>query len=120
MHNEESILSVDEYGTKQWRNKDGEFHRIGGPAYESHNGDKGWFTKGRFHRIDGPAVEIDGYKVWYHCGEKHRIDGPAVYEGEVRQFYLRGVHFKTKDAFFEALTPEEKEIALFSENFLNA
>lgn len=120
MHNEESILSVDEYGTKRWRNKDGELHRIDGPAVESHNGDKGWFTKGRFHRIDGPAVEMVGYKVWYHCGEKHRIDGPAVYEDEAKRFYLRGKYFKTKEAFFDALTDEEKSIALFSEDFLNA
>jgi hypothetical protein len=27
--------------------------------------------------------------------------------------------FVTKDKFFEALTEEEKEIALFSEDFLN-
>ena len=121
MRKEESTLTIDKYGTKQWRNKDGEFHRIGGPAYESHNGDKGWFTKGRFHRIDGPAVEYgNGNKAWWQNGKLHRIDGPAVYNGELKQFYLRGEYFKTKEAFFEALTPEEKEIALFSEDFHNA
>jgi hypothetical protein len=75
MHNEESILSIDEYGTKRWRNK-----------------------MAKLHRIDGPAVEY----------------------GEAKRFYLRGKYFKTKEAFFDALTDEEKSIALFSEDFHNA
>ena len=97
MHNEESDLTIDIYGHKRYKNK-----------------------AGKLHRIDGPAVEMGGYKVWYHCGARHRIDGPAVYDGEVKQFYLRGQYFETKEAFFEALTDKEKEIALFSEAFLNA
>ena len=144
MREEESILSIDEYGTKQWRNKDRVLHRIDGPAIEYTNRDKEWHKNGKLHRIDGPAVEYgDGTKEWYkmgklhridgpaveYCngnkawwqnGKLHRIDGPAVYNGELKQFYLRGEYFKTKEAFFEALTPEEKEIALFSKAFLNA
>ena len=64
------------------------------------NGDKFWRNKeGKLHRIDGPAVEYgNGAKHWYQNGVLHR----------------------TKEAFFEALTDEEKYIALFSEDFLNA
>jgi hypothetical protein len=120
MRKEESILSIDKCGTKRWQNKNGELHRIRGPAIEFNNGVKHWYQNGVLHRIDGPAVEMVGYKVWYYRGAKHRIDGPAVCDGELKQFYLRGVHFKTKEAFFDALTDEEKKIALFSEDFHNA
>jgi hypothetical protein len=76
MHEEESIMIIDKFGDKKWRNKNGEFHRIDGPAVECQDGDKYWYIKGKY--------------------------------------------FKEKEAFFEALTDEEKEIALFSEDFLNA
>jgi hypothetical protein len=99
MHNEESILSIDEYGTKRWRNKDGVLHRIGGPAVHYSSGTKRWLQDGELHRIDGPAIEwANGRKA----------------------FYLGGKYFKTKEAFFEVLTDKEKKIALFSEAFLNA
>jgi hypothetical protein len=121
MREEESTLTIDENGDKYWRNKKGKLHRIDGPAIELTNGTKYWYQNGVLHRIDGPAVEYgNGNKAWWQNGKLHRIDGPAVYNGELKQFYLRGEYFKTKEAFFEALTPEEKEIALFSENFLNA
>ena len=64
------------------------------------HGDKYWRNKkGKLHRIDGPAVEyVDGYKEWH----------------------IRDVYFATKEAFFDALTDKEKEIAIFSEDFHNA
>ena len=121
MREEESTFTIDENGTKQWRNKDRVLHRIDGPAVEYTNRDKEWHKNGKLHRIDGPAIEYgNGNKTWYQMGKLHRIDGPAVYNGELKQFYLRGEYFKTKEAFFEALTDKEKEIALFSEAFLNA
>ena len=99
MREEESTLTINEHGDKVWRNKEGNWHRIGGPAIEYSNGTKYWFDNGKQHRIDGPAVEYsDGDKSWY----------------------LRGKYFESKEAFFEALTDEEKEIALSSEVFLNA
>jgi hypothetical protein len=93
----EYFIELDNFGNKIWRNKDGEFHRIGGPAFEYANGDKFWFQNGKLHRLDGPAVEMTNYKAW--C--------------------KNGVKFPDKDSFFEALTEEEKKIALFSEDFLN-
>jgi hypothetical protein len=94
----ESILVVDLNGTKLWKNKNNQFHRIDGPAVEYSDGDKVWYQNDKLHRIDGPAIEYnDGKKYWYK----------------------NGIRFENKDNFFEALTEEEKEIALFSEYFLN-
>ena len=54
-------------------------------------------------------------------GKLHRIDGPAVEcsDGD-KEWHIRDVYFATKEAFFDALNNEEKSIALFSEDFLNA
>ena len=67
------------------------------------------------------TINKNGDKFWKNKeGKYHRIDGPAVEYGEAKRFYLRGKYFKTKEAFFDALTDEEKSIALFSEDFHNA
>ena len=59
-------VTVDEYGTIRWRNEDGQFHRLDGPAVESTNGDKFWHKNGRLHCLDGPAIEwSNGNKLWY-------------------------------------------------------
>ena len=106
MLKEKSILTVDEHGDKVWRNKEGNWHRIGGPAIEYSSGTKYWFDNGKQHRIDGPAVEWNSERVEWSSGR--------------RDWYLRGKYFESKEAFFEALTDEEKSIALFSEDFHNA
>lgn len=99
MCGEESIMTIDRYGTKRWRNKKGEYHRIGGPAVEWYDGDMEWRINGRLHRIDGPAIKYVGASI---------------------KWVLRGLSYDTKEDFFEALTDEEKSIAIFSEDFLNA
>jgi len=91
------FIEIDNFGNKLWRNKDGEFHRLDGPAVEFADGDKQWWIKGNLHRSDGPAIELGSYKAWWKDGRK----------------------FPDKDSFFEALTEEEKKIAIFSEDFLN-
>jgi hypothetical protein len=49
--------------------------------------------------LDGPAlIFISGAKFWYKDGNK----------------------FKNKDTFFRSLNKKEKELALFSEDFLNS
>jgi hypothetical protein len=98
LNSEESVLTIDKNGTKRWRNKNGELHRVGGPAIEYSDGNKSWYQNGLCHRIDGPAFEYtDGSKLWY----------------------LAGKFFENKEDLFDALTDEEKEIALFSEDFHN-
>ena len=59
--------------------KNGERHRVDGPAVEYFNGSKRWYKNGELHREDGPAVEyFNGSGHWYKNGELHREDGPAV------------------------------------------
>ena len=145
MREEAPILTIDENGDKYWRNKEGELHRIDGPAAEYSDGRKEWHKNGKLHRIDGPAIECsDGRKEWYQMGKRHRIDGPAAeysdgdkfwcqngkihridgpaaeYNDGTKEWYIGNERFESKEAFFEALTDKEKEIALFSEDFLNA
>jgi hypothetical protein len=103
-----------------WRNKNGSYHRIDGPAFINTRS-IAWFINGKLHRIGGPAVICsDGCNHWFQNGKLHRVDGPAIeYKDGDIHWYLAGKEFKNKEAFFEALTDEEKSIALFSEDFHN-
>jgi hypothetical protein len=56
-------------GSKQWF-KNGQLHRVDGPANEYDYGRKEWWVNGNRHREDGPAVEWeDGTHVWYWNGD---------------------------------------------------
>ena len=58
-------------------------------------------------------------KEWWINGKRHREDGPAIIfrDGEVN-WYLNHIYFRTKEAWFEALTEEQKAKALYSESFI--
>ena len=65
----ESTLRVGRNSTKVWRNKQGLFHRLEGPAIEGTDGHKQWWINGKLHRLDGPAIEYaGGIKFWYIDG----------------------------------------------------
>ena len=49
---------VDKDGTIYYKNENGQFHRLNGPAIEYPYGTKEWYINGRLHREDGPA------KIW--------------------------------------------------------
>jgi hypothetical protein len=89
---------IDYNGSKFWKNKKNQLHRIGGPAVDHFDGSKSWYVNDKLHRLDGPAM---------------------VWPSGNNQWYKNNVRFKNKEKFFEALTEAEKEIALFSEDFLN-
>ena len=118
---DESYFEVDELGTKYWKNKKGLLHRINGPAMEYSSGSKHWYKDGKRHRLNGPAVEyIGGHKEWYQNGLRHRLDGPSyIHSSGTKYWYKNGALFKNKESFFDTLTEEEKEIALFSEDFFD-
>jgi hypothetical protein len=62
----ESTMTIDEFGHKRWRLPNGKWHRVDGPAIERVNGDKFWRLNGKLHRVDGPAIEwANGDKAWY-------------------------------------------------------
>lgn len=85
----------------EFKNKDGKYHRIDGPAVEYTNGDKKWYINGKLHRENGPAVELtNGNKHWYINGIRNRIDGPAVeYADGHKSWYILGYFFNKKPTF---------------------
>jgi hypothetical protein len=121
LHREDGPAVIWQDGTKFWY-YNGKRHREDGPAYiEKRNGYKEWYNNGKLHREDGPARERhDGIKAWYLNGKCHRLDGPAVIsnDGEVK-WYLNGIPY-SKEKWFEELTEEQKEKALYSEYFIRS
>ena len=89
---EESQMEVDENGDKTWTNKQGQLHRLNGPAADYTNGAKEWWVNGKRHREDGPAIKWeDGHQEWWINGKLHRKDGPAVEYGDGRkEWWLNG------------------------------
>ena len=81
-----------------------------------------YYIKGTkiLHREDGPAVVYpNGRFEWWVNGQRHRVDGPAaIWLGVGIEWYIDGIYFPTKEAWFDALTEEQKEKALQSEYFI--
>ena len=72
--------------------------------------------KGLLHRLDGPAREYsDGYKSWWVDGKRHRVDGPAVEcKNGYKEWFIKGVFFKNKECWFNALAKDEQITYLFN------
>ena len=83
---------VDCNGTIRYYNKQGQMHRVWGPAVKYAYGTQVWYQNGKPHRVGGPAVvNADGGRVWYQDGLLHRLDGPAVISVEGGQsWYING------------------------------
>ena len=106
-------------GYQEWY-KYGLLHREGGPAITDILGLEEWYINGKPHRIGGPArIYSDGREEWCVDGWRHRVDGPAIKDGELQLFFLNGRYFPSKEAWFEALTPDQQQKMLFSEYFVN-
>ena len=59
---------VDEQGTTCWY-KNGELHRLDGPAVIYADGTESWYKNGLLHREHGPAViHASGYKWFFKNG----------------------------------------------------
>ena len=91
--NSKSTMIVEKDGTKIWKNKEGQYHRVDGPAIEYASGSKEWYFNGFFHHEDGPACEYaDGTKHWYINGNLHRTDGPAVeWSSGTKEWFVNGL-----------------------------
>ena len=89
---------IDANGNKIWRNANGQYHRLDGPAVIKADGTKGWYVNGKRHRLDGPAIEwADGDKLWYVNGELHRLDGPAIeYADGTKAWYIDDKQYTEK------------------------
>ena len=120
LHKEDGPAQIFPSGGRVWY-RYGKKHRLDGPALEYCNGYKEWWINGLLHRVDGPAIfQEDVIEEWYINGKPHRVDGPAIidYEG-LEEWYINGKPFKTKEAWFEALTLEQQQKMLFLEYFIN-
>jgi hypothetical protein len=94
-------------------------HREDGPAVIWEDGQKEWFYKGARHRLDGPAViHSDRTEEWWVNGRLHREDGPAIIYGDGDLEWYLDYNILSKEAWFEALTEEQKVKALYSEYFI--
>ena len=114
------ICKTNSNGAKEWY-LNGKLHREDGPAVENSYGYKKWLLNGEPHREDGPAIEYpDGAKEWFLNGKYHREDGPA-YEGSngTKEWWLNDKSF-SKEEWFEQLTEEQQEKALFSSEVMTS
>jgi hypothetical protein len=73
------------------------------------NGDRGWYKEGNIHRLDGPAIEYsNGTKFWRIEGISHRTDGPAVeYPDGTKEWWIEGKNYSENK--FKSLT----ELSIF-------
>ena len=79
-------------GTIEWRNENGELHRIDGPAVIYPRGTQSWWLNHKRHRLDGPAIiRVDGTQEWYVNDKLHRLDGPAIiWSDKIQEWYVKG------------------------------
>jgi uncharacterized protein YxjI len=91
-------IAMNEY-RKEYHTRDGQLHRLDGPAVEYTDGYKAYYVNGQLHRLDGPAVEdADGYKVYYVNSQKHRLDGPAVEDADgYKAYYVNGKKYSEQE-----------------------
>jgi hypothetical protein len=101
---DESTLTIDEFGHKRWRLPNGKLHCVDGPAVEYTDGHKHWYLNDIRHRLDGPAVEYaDGTKLWYQNNLSHREDGPAdEWANGDKTWWLNGRYYYNFDEWLEA------------------
>jgi len=66
-----AIIKIEEESTIHYL-KDGYYHRLDGPAFESEKGDFMWYKNGELHREDGPAyIKDDGSETWFINGTEY-------------------------------------------------
>lgn len=85
---------------KVYRDKDGKYHKIYGPAYISNIYDiEIWYKHGLYHRNDGgPALRHKSTFLWYQEDKLHRLDGPAVVsKGNPKEYWINGQKLSPKE-----------------------
>ena len=100
------------YPDIEYRNLEGQLHRIYGPAYISKTFDvEAWFKNGKRHRIGGPAYIHRYNMVWFKDDKLHNLEGPAVVEkGGPKQYWINGKSFTEKQYNWEIARRKRKGI----------
>lgn len=84
------------YNKTVWRNEDGQFHRLDGPAIIWEDESTEWLVNDLRHRTDGPAIEFKHVKEWWVDGSRHRTDGPAVlFTNGHKEWWINGKRHRT-------------------------
>ena len=70
---EEGRLVPDRDFKEIWKDKEGYFHRLNGPAIIYTDGDMDWYIHGQRHRDDGPAIDWPYGRIeeWWKDGEPY-------------------------------------------------
>ncbi len=104
MEHEEYIVRVYDDRT-EWLNKEGQLHRVGGPAVEYANGDKAYYQNGQLHRLGSPAfTKANGFKTYLKNGFFHRIDGPAIISSDGHEEHWIEGKFYLKEEFLKKIS----------------
>jgi hypothetical protein len=91
--NEDKPAFINGNGTLAWY-KNGEQHRLRGPAVIGANGTLYWYKNGKLHRDSGlPAyIGANGKLQWRKNGRKHRVSGPAIiHPNNKHEYWIDGV-----------------------------
>lgn len=82
-----------------YRNANGAYHRLYGPAYVSRVYEiEAWYKNGKLHREDGPAYIHKSANFWFLEGKLHRLNGPAVDKpGHPKEFWINGQKLPPKE-----------------------
>ena len=82
-----------------YKDSEGRYHRVDGPAVIWPSGTQEWRINGKLHRENGPAViYVDGMLEWYINNGRHREDGPAVIHADGSQeWWLNGKRHRDND-----------------------
>jgi hypothetical protein len=101
-------------GVLEWRDAQGELHRVDGPARVFPGGREEWFRHGKLHRdpADGPAVvHANGSVKYYVDGVRHRDDGPACeYVNGTEKWYRHGLRHRDPKDGPAAIYPDGRRI----------
>jgi len=82
-------LHIDYFGNKNWY-KNGDHHRLNGPAIKYMDGETHWWINGQTHRLDGPAIiSSKGEKYWYYYNEYINVDNIKDFERIIKLLVLK-------------------------------
>ena len=88
-------MILERNGDISWRLPNGLLHRDDGPAVITTNDNKKWYKNGEKHRVGGPAhiAHKGRFKVWFQNDKLHRVDGPALESPDGFLWCLNGIRY---------------------------
>jgi hypothetical protein len=66
----ESVMEIDQWGNKRWRNSKRQLHRINAPAIEYEDGDTSWFVNDKWLGFNDKGF----WKLWDRLTPEQKQD----------------------------------------------